>query len=217
MAAMISIAPDSTRTEGSFPWGKFPARWAVGNAFSERVSARLIWLLVPLQYYVFTHVAGGVAAGDLLSVVAITIVSFAALFFISFILAKVATLHDSAEVKQTLMRMWMIALMLGTTGAYSVFALSLFVGIHMGLTADILGDFFFWQSQEGVRIPGWNWQTAAICLIYSAIACVLICGVRWMFWRLVPSSKVPLPEPALVVVIVFVAVVMFGMNILAIS
>ncbi|HVX76170.1 MAG TPA: hypothetical protein VHB49_08585 [Bradyrhizobium sp.] len=215
MAAMISIATDRSHTEDSFPWSRFPASWAVGDVYSERVSARLIWLLVPLQYYVFTHVAGGVAPGDLLSVVAITMASFAALFVISFVLANLATLGDSGVAKQTLTRMWMIALMLGTTGTYAVFALSLFVGLYMNLTADILGDFFFWHSREGVRIPGWNWQTPVTYLVYSTIACILISVTRWMFWRLVPSCRAPLPEPAMAVVIVFVATVMFGMNILA--
>ncbi|SHG35098.1 hypothetical protein [Bradyrhizobium erythrophlei] len=208
-------APEGSHAGDSFPWGRFPAGWAVESAFSERFSARLIWLLVPLQYYALTHIAGGVGAGDLLSVIVLTMTSFIALFFLSFLLANFVAWRNPDQDKRTLTRMWMIALMMGTTCAYAVFALSLWIGILRGLTADIVGDFLFWQSSDGVRIPGLNWQTVASYLIYSLIAMLLILSIRLMSWTITSRHRSGLVEPPFVVVAVFVAAVMSGINIFA--
>jgi hypothetical protein len=199
----------------SFPWGRFPAGWAVESASSERFSARLIWLLVPIQYYVLTHLAGGVAVGDLLSVVVLTMTSFVALFFLSLVLANFVAWRNPDQDRRTLTRMWMIALMMGTTCAYAVFALSLWIGMRQGLTADVVGDFLFWRSADGVRIPGLNWQTIASYLIYSSIAMLLVLVVRLMSWRMVSGPRPAFLEPPFFVVAVFVAAVMSGINIFA--
>jgi len=203
------------RAKTSFPWSRFPAGWAVESASSERFSARLIWLLVPIQYYVLTHLAGGVAVGDLLSVVVLTMTSFIALFFLSFLLASFVAWRNPDQDRRALTRMWMIALLMGTTCTYAVFALSLWIGIRQGLTADVVGDFLFWRSADGVRIPGLNYQTIASYLIYSSIAMLLILLIRLMSWRMASRTTAALAEPPFFVVAVFVTAVMSGINIFA--
>jgi hypothetical protein len=210
-----SQAAEGGHVNTSFPWGRFPASWAVESASSERFSARLIWLLVPIQYYVLTHIAGGVAVGDLLSVVVLTMTSFIVLFFLSFLLASFVAWRNPHQDRRTLTRMWMIALLMGTTCAYAVFALSLWIGLHRGLTADVVGDFLFWQSADGVRIPGPNCQTIASYLIYSSIAMLLVLLIRLMSWRIASRHRSVLVEPPFFVVAIFVAAVMSGINIFA--
>ena len=109
----------------------------------------------------------------------------------------------------------MIALLMGTTCTYAVFALSLWIGIRQGLTADVVGDFLFWRSADGVRIPGLNYQTIASYLIYSSIAMLLILLIRLMSWRMASRTTAALAEPPFFVVAVFVTAVMSGINIFA--
>ena len=123
-------APAPPPAPGRFSLPRFPARWAVGNAKAESIFARLLWFLVPLQYYVVTHVARGLAADNLIPAVALSLMSVAIIFILSCVAAWLASVLRPLDPARgdTLtgrVRMWVVALMICTAGGYSLLALSL--------------------------------------------------------------------------------------------
>jgi hypothetical protein len=60
MSTESDIATSEPPASTGFLLPRFPARWVVESATAERVFARLLWLLVPLQYYVVTNIGRGV-------------------------------------------------------------------------------------------------------------------------------------------------------------
>ncbi len=153
-------------------WPKFPAGWAVENAAAERVFARLVWFLVPLQYYVLTHMAGGQSPDDLISVAVLALFSVAivllaglgAAWMIWWFRDQKTSVEDFTE----LVRVWVVALLIGTFAAYTLLAISLYVGVRTGYDGDILGSVFYNLSNgAGGSVPGLNWPTYTSYLFYA--------------------------------------------------
>src|ERR1700675_4146762 len=86
MSSEIS-APATPPASGRFSLPRFPARWVVGSAKAEPIFARLLWLLVPLQYYVVTNIVHGLSGDDLVPAVALSLTSIVAIFLLSCVAA----------------------------------------------------------------------------------------------------------------------------------
>jgi uncharacterized membrane protein (DUF4010 family) len=129
---------------------RFPARWVVGSAKAERIFARLLWLLVPLQYYVVTNIVHGLSGDDLIPAVALSLTSIVAIFILSCAAAWFTSPPLEGEQSDSLtgrVRMWVVALMIGTAGGYLLLAISLIiirvaahydVIIYIDLVTDVL-------------------------------------------------------------------------------
>jgi len=123
-------APAKPPALGGFSLPRFPARWAVGSAAAERIFARLLWLLVPLQYYVVTHEARGLSADDLIPAVALSLMSVVVIFILSCVFAWFASVlwpldPSHGDTLTGRVRMWVVSLMICTAGSYLLMALSL--------------------------------------------------------------------------------------------
>ena len=116
---------------------RFPVRWAIESASVERNFARLLWLLVPLQYYVVANVDRGLAATDVIPAVVITLLSVVIIFLLSCLAALGASWLSprgsaQSETYTGRVRMWVIALMICTAAGYFLFAL-LLVAKHLAV------------------------------------------------------------------------------------
>ena len=123
----ISATPPVRRR---FSLPRFPARWAVETPGAERIFARLLWFLVPLQYYVVAHVPHGFSGDDLLAAVTLSLMSVAVIFVLSFAAAWLVSMArpldpDRGDILTGRVRMWVVALMICTAAAYLPLALSL--------------------------------------------------------------------------------------------
>lgn len=141
--SMGSDIPARTRlSRRRFAWPRFPARWAVENTGTESIFARGLWLLVPLQYYVVTHIPHGLSGDDLIPAVTLSLMAVAVIFVLSCAAAWLAAIvkRPDPALGDTLtgrVRMWVVALMICTAAAYLPAALSLF-GRQIALAHDIV-------------------------------------------------------------------------------
>src|SRR5712691_6172671 len=119
----------------------FPAYWVVENAWVEGFFAKLIWLIVPLQYYLLTHVARGLdpsnySAAALLSLTSI-ILMFAAACATAGIVAVI--FKSARDDYQKVVRMWVVSLLIGWAGANVLYALSLYYGPEWDFEGALVG------------------------------------------------------------------------------
>jgi hypothetical protein len=208
---------------GGFWMPRFPAYWAVESAVAERTFARLLWLIVPLQYYVMTHVARGLSSDDLIPAVALSLLSVVVIFILSCIAAWLASIMRPPDPGRddTLtgrVRMWVVALMIGSAGGYLLLALSLactYVGVKFGydLYGDLVTDglmrllkaFGYTYQEIGALAP---WLGAASNLIYSLVAVLLVTGIAHRALRSRNESPAAVQEPWAISVWLIVAVLM---------
>ena len=80
-----------------FSLPRFPVRWAVESAAAERIFSRLLWLLVPLQYYVVTHIGRGFSPDDLIPAVLLSLISVVVIFVLSCAAAWLASPLDETR------------------------------------------------------------------------------------------------------------------------
>ena len=222
-----SARPPAT---GRFSLPRFPVRWAVESAAAERNFARLLWLLLPLQYYVVTNVGQGLSADDLIPAVSLTLISVLVIFFLSCVAASLASVVRPLDPEQgdTLtgrVRMWVVALMMGTAAGYFLLAVSLLdmqIAVNRGATiyGDPVTDRLMWLlracglSQQAIDTLGLPLLVIAN-LTYAFTALVAIMLVHRALRRGPASPAVP-REPSAIWVGLIVAVVMTLANSIAV-
>jgi hypothetical protein len=212
-----------------FSQPRFPARWALESASAERNFARLLWLLVPLQYYVVTNLGHGLSADDLIPAVSITLISVVVIFFLSCIAAWFASWWSPPDPGKgdTLtgrVRMWVVALMICTAASYFLLALSLavtHVAVSFGATIyyDVVTDRLMWLKricglcQKSIDSHYLGLPVLA-SLIYAFGALLMIALLYRAFRRGPASPPVP-PEPGAISVGLIVAALMTFANSIA--
>jgi hypothetical protein len=205
---------------GGWRLPRFPARWAVASAEAERIFARLLWLLVPLQYYVMTHMARGLSIGDLIPIVSLSLVSVVVIFILSCVVAWLASLlrPQDPEHGDTLtgrVKIWVVALLIATAAAYALLALSL-AATHIALAHNF--RIFRDLATHGLilllgRLDDFTLLVLSN-LVYSFVAILLVVLAHAVLRRDAADPAAP-PEPGLIPVGLIVAVVMTLTNSLA--
>jgi hypothetical protein len=215
-----------------FSLPRFPTRWAVESAAAEGVFARLLWLLVPLQYYVVTNIGRGLSSDDLVPAVILSLASVVVIFLLSCLAAWLSSVLWPPRPEQDdnltrRVRMWVTALMISTAAAYFLLALSL-LATHVAITYgvpiydDLVTDRLMWL----LDLLGYSWEDmdglafrrlllALASLIYASIGLLLIVCLRWALRRGPPRPALP-HEPDLVSVGVITSFLMFAVNSLAV-
>lgn len=228
MGSEIS-AQATPSARGRFSLPRFPASWAVGSATAERRFARLLWLLVPLQYYVVTHMPRGLSGDDLIPAVALSLMSVVAIFVLSCIAAWLASALWPLDKEQGYsltgrVRMWVVALMIGTAGGYLLLALSLVV-IRVAAKYEIViyGDLVTGGLTRLLRIWELDYQTTGaftfplqtVSNFVYAFAALLVIMLLHRALRRGPASPATQQEPGAISVGLLVAVVMTAANYVA--
>lgn len=149
---------------------RFPSRWAVGSVWAEGFLARLLWLLVPLQYLVLTNLPRALSGDDVIPAVALSLMSVAVIFVLSYGIALLVSVtrqqSPQHEILSARVRMWVVALMIGTAAAYLLLALSLVAGKTIA----------YWRGFNIYYDPvtvGLRWLTKPLQLIPETLATLL--------------------------------------------
>jgi hypothetical protein len=217
---------DSPPARRKFALPRFPSQWFVGAESTERIFGRLLWLLVPLQYWVVTHIARGLAKDDLLPSVALSLMSVAAIFILSYVIAWFASVWrgKNPDQKESLtgpVRMWVVALMINTATGYALLALSFAVAPPLArifgyrIYGDIVTDRLAWlldgfgvdEKMVDLIVP------ASSNLVYSFLAILVIAFAYHVLGR-GPATETP-REPGIIAVGLIAAFVMTTANLFA--
>ena len=217
-----AMPPASSR----FSLPRFPVRWAVESDAAERHFARLLWLLVPLQYYVVTNLGHGLSANDLIPAVSLTLITVLVIFFVSCAAAVLASAVYPLDPAQgdTMtgrVRMWVVALMMCTAAGYFLLALSLaaaHIAINRNVTiyGDLVTDRLTWLmrafglSQQAVDALS-LYLLALANLIYAFAALLMIVLLHRALRRGPPGSALR-QEPDAISAGLIVAIVMTVAN-----
>jgi hypothetical protein len=231
MSTDMDLASPGPPASSRFSLPRFPVGWAVENPKVERVFARLLWLLVPLQYYVVTNIGKGLSADDLVAAVALSLISVVVIFIVSCVMAWLASVVWPTDPWQgdTLtrrVRMWVVALMICTAGSYCLLALSLLL-THFAISfgARIYGDLMTDRLIAGLRLLGYSWEDAQdlrgpllfIASLIYAFAAMLLVVLAQSALRRGPAGPAQAREPDVVSVCVITALVMTATNFLAVQ
>lgn len=145
---------------------RFPTGWVSESALAEAAFARLLWLLVPLQYLVFIIMPGGLARDDVMATVMISLLSVVAIFLLSCAIAVLVSVvrpidPESGDTFSRRVRMWVVGLMVCTTASYLLLVAVLGVGYGYEHWCDcrVYGDLvtggFRWLARAiGPELPG---------------------------------------------------------------
>lgn len=228
MDAQIS-APRKSPASGRFSLPRFPARWAVESAGAEGIFARLLWLLVPLQYYVLTNLPHGLSGDDVIPAVALSLMSVVVIFVLSYAVAWLVSVVRPQDPKRDIfsgrVRMWVVALMIGTAAGYLLLALSLAAANALGFW---LGFNIYFDPVTG----GLRWLLKLLQLspdilkelvpvlqalsnLVYAFAALLVITLAHRVLRRGAARPPTLQEPGMISVGLIVAVVMSAANYIA--
>lgn len=199
------------RSLGSPSWWRFPSRWIVSRQSTESFFSKAIWLILPLQYWVFTQFPGGIADAYVAAAM-LALISMGALFAIG-CLFSLAYLGFRGRYAIGV-RMWSIALIVTWAVSYAVLAVSYLVGDSK------YGDVLHGAFCRALPIdcngphPDFGWVTGAEYLIYTGTA-VLVLVLASMIHRRIaeaPVVKAPIGDPYAVIVIATIAGLMVLVN-----
>lgn len=223
-------APARPPVAGRFSLPRFPASWAVESAAAERIFARLLWLLVPLQYYVVTHVARGLSADDLIPAVVLSLMSVVVIFLLSCVAAWLASslrpldpAHGDTLTGRV--RMWVVALMICTAAGYLLLALSLAathalqyyydVPIYIDLVTSGLRWLIGTVGLGRDTVEALTFQLQTLSNFVYAFAALLVIMLVHRVWRRSPASPAAGQEPGAFSVALIVAILMIVANYVA--
>jgi hypothetical protein len=206
----------------------FPAYWVVENPRIEDFFAKLIWLIVPLQYVVLTDIPRGLNSGAYTVAALLSLGSIVLLLIAGSITAGAAiVIYRRARGNfQQVARMWVVSLLISWAGANILYAVSLKCVVLWDWNGELVGEFLRWlmvdrlkilQRNQAEVVPGLNWPTFLSYLIFAYLSvalCYLVRLVHLRFSRKPPQSP-PLPEPDLIWPGVVVAAVMMLINVVA--
>ena len=175
-----------------FPkWSRLPVTLLVADLGLRRWVPKLIWLVIPLEYYVITRFAGGLSTESYLSAVI-----FSAICVLSFLVAGfvVALAWPSKAKLQSRSRGAVAALLIVWSTALLLMALSCWLTLmSTGQPTDVLADVVYnaWPSGRSPHKP--SLQNFVAQLGYAAVAAVIDAVVIRKFWAARASGNT---EPA---------------------
>ncbi|NUU41563.1 hypothetical protein [Tardiphaga robiniae] len=204
----------------------FPAYWVVENAKVEDFFAKLIWLIVPLQYVLLTRIAGGLNSDDYMVAALLSLSSIVLLLIAGSATAGIVIviIKRARGNYQQVARMWMVTLLICWAGANVLYAISIFYGERLEWDGDIVGEFLRDWMGHRLKIPwslgplpGPNWPTFLSYVTFAYLAVAICFLARILHRRFSPSDREspPLPEPDLVWPGVVVAGVMMLIMVVA--
>lgn len=225
------MSADSAETAGPAgfrrsAWWRFPSMWIVASPASEDLFSKIVWLILPLQYYVLSQFPTGLR-GEYVAVALVTVVSIASLFAVSLLFA-LPYYRTSVRGAQTLqdveerfgsryalaVRIWAIALIVSWMSVYAVLAVSYAIGGEKG---DLFNQLIcsFWPMNECYDVgPELRLLTFLGYLAYSLIAVLLVMAIAAMHRKFsgAANDTSPLAEPNPAYVVVTIATLLTLIN-----
>jgi hypothetical protein len=178
----------------------------------ERLIMIWVWLVVPLQYYVFTRIPGGMQWQEVFSMALAVSLSVLLVFLCSSILAIVPSRQIGAAYSDRV-RAWSLAIITNWSAAVSLLAISYLAGTYLKRPNQDLLQILLCYPKTSIALPTpgsivpfpcenypeFAVDTYIIYLLYSSLALVLLlatvvsatgCG----------SERFPVPAPRTILV-----------------
>lgn len=207
-------------------WWRFPSMWIVASPASEDLFSKIVWLILPLQYYVLSKFPTGLR-GEYVAVALVTVVSIASLFGVGLLFAlpyyrtsvrgaqSLRDVEDRFGSRYALaVRIWAIALIVSWMSVYVVLAVSYAIG---GEDGDLLGQLVCSLrpmdecNGAGPKLrPLYFFEYFA----YSLIAVLLVMSIAAIHRKLKGAEDEPSPlaEPNPVYVVATIAILLTLIN-----
>jgi len=167
---MIAKVAQVASIRSSLP--QFPVDWIEDNSALLEFFAKAVWALVPLQYYVLTHISGGFSYTDY---VPAAVLALAGVFTVSVVSSAIGLLHLSDREQHA--RAWGIALLLTWGASLALLVLSYALGpafLYPGNDTDDVISHYVCPIWRCPNYPDLGWKTFVIYLIYSALAVAIV-------------------------------------------
>ncbi|KWV58283.1 hypothetical protein AS156_36445 [Bradyrhizobium macuxiense] len=152
-------------------WSHFPVNLLVADYGLRRWVPKLIWLVIPLEYYVITRFSGGVSTESYLSAVIFSVICVLSFLLAGFVLAGIMPVRADLQSRRrgavaALLIVWGTSLLLI---ALSYWLTHLFYGYPKDILADLIFD--VWPSGHSPHKP--SFQNFISHLGYAALAAII--------------------------------------------
>lgn len=200
-------AGEQTRPVAQYDWLHFPYHRLVGNRKLEAVTARVIWLAIPLEYYVLTRIPGGLRNVHAVAVVLVSLLAVMGVLAISVVIAALSGPRVNFNER---LQGWSVSLVLNWVVA--VFLLALGYLLSASPNDDVVHQFLSERLKLNIALGNYphilDPQTFVVYLIYSAVALGLVMAIAHRFGsgaddsaRVAPNVLVLAPLTALLMML----------------
>jgi hypothetical protein len=208
------------------PWSRFPVNLLVNDYGLRRWTPKLIWVVIPLEYYVITRFAGGISTGSYLSVVIFTVLCVLSFLVTGYLVALAWPFKSDLQSRS---RGMVAALLIVWSTALLLLALSYWLtSLYSGTPKDVLANLAYdmWRYGHGMHEP--SFQNFFAHLGYATSAAIIDSLVIRGIWKVRASStkasrKAQLAraewiyEPNLFLIVFLVALLMMLLHALTIA
>jgi hypothetical protein len=156
---------------------QFPGNQLIDDPALQGAATKLIWIVIPLEYYVLTRFDGGISADSYIPAAVMALACVVAIIVASAIVSLVRRRGSSYAAR---FRGWTVALLTIWCGSLTLLSLS-YVGTNLydGVHRDIVGTVICSLS-NCIDYPTISWQTFLAYSFYSLVAAVLVdLSIRW--------------------------------------
>jgi len=199
-------------------WLRFPLGRIVGSQTLEDAVARLVWITIPLEFYVLTRFSGGVSVNDHIAVTVIALAAILLVLLVSVAVALVARARDTSFEQRV--RVWSVSLILTWAAALALLALGYGVGQLFGGSQDVVAAILFPRLDRALlgygRYPHLlDPTTFLIYLCYAAGGLVFLNVVARLFGGEPEGTRAAGPSALSVAALsAFVMMVLHGASVL---
>lgn len=205
-----------------FPgWSRLPVNLLVADFRLRRWVPKLIWLVIPVEYYVITRFSGGVSTESYLSAVIFSVICVLSFLMAGFV---VALLWPFKANLQSRSRGAVAALLIVWSTALLLMALSYWLTDQCsGQPKDVLADLVYsvWPSGRSPHKP--SFQNFTAHLGYAAFAAIIDTTIIRKIWAVRATSEAEparsewIYEPNLFLIVFVVALLMMLLHALTIA
>ncbi|QQN65264.1 hypothetical protein JIR23_05545 [Bradyrhizobium diazoefficiens] len=187
----------------------FPIDRLTANSDLERHIANWIWAAVPIQYCLFTRIAGGAAAGAWFSIAVSVLLCFVCMLVISALLAIVPVKNFGVDYGARV-RAWTFSLAVTWTAASTLLALSyLLTALTSSGTNDIVQTLLCGSFLRCAEYPAeLSFGTWLIYFVYSLLGVSAIIAIASAFGNVPPDSQGGRITAPLTIVVAAIAAVL---------
>ena len=210
-----------------FLWPRFPAKRLVADDRLQKWTPKLIWFVIPLEYYVVTSFSGGISTESYLSVVIFSVVCVFAFVITGFVVAVLLPFTGTLQSRSrgmitSLLCVWGTALLLQAASYFLTWLFS-----SQG-TSDVLASLLHdrWHVPNPLGLDGASFLVNfGGYLGYAILAIVIDMILIGLIARPDPKLLSPprdpsdewIREPGVIVVSVLVALLMLILHAMTIS
>jgi hypothetical protein len=189
---------------------RYPNDLILGELKLERLMMIWVWLAVPLQYYVFTRIPGGMRWEEVFSMALTVMLSILAIFLISTVIA-IFPFKDVSPEYSGRVRAWSLAVITNSTAAVTLIAASYLIsGLLHAPNKDLL-QVLACDQLEVFRCADYprltSIETYIIYFGYSLIAVSVVIAIVLSASK-TTGHRIQIPAPRTVFVPIVTAIVL---------